>query len=107
MDSRADPGEVFLYRTVDRKTLAAAGVDVSSFSSDDVPVIFRADLKDPAAFFAIQQFRMVDKDMLYVANSASVGLSKFLSIVDGVSNTTTAVVVNANSTKNAINALRN
>lgn len=105
LDGRADPAQVFLYRTVDRRSLETAGVDVTKFTSSEVPVIFRANLRDPAAFFAVQQFGMKDKDIIYVSNSDSVELVKFLEIVNAVSTTYSGVAVDASSTKNAINNL--
>jgi polysaccharide export outer membrane protein len=105
LDGRADPSQVFLYRMVDRKTLLDAGIDVSQLPGDPVPVVFRANLHDPSAFFAVQQFRMQDKDILYVANAGSIELQKFLDIVNANSDTVATVAVNAASTKNAINAL--
>jgi len=87
LDGRADPSQVFLYREVDRDTLVKAGVDVSGFTSDVIPTVFRANLRDPATFFAVQQFKMKDKDIIYVSNSDSTELTKFLGVVNDVSNT--------------------
>lgn len=81
LDSRADPAQVFIYRLVDRSTLAQLRIDTSRFRAEKVPVIFRINLRDPSGFFAVQKFPMVDKDILYVSNSASTELSKFLEIV--------------------------
>ena len=102
LDSRADPGQVFLYRQVDRKTMERAGIDVSRFGSDNVPVVFRANLRDPDAFFALQRFRMQDKDIIYVSNSASTEISKFLNLVNGISDTTSNVPGNALSVRNTV-----
>jgi polysaccharide export outer membrane protein len=105
LDGRADPAQVFLYRVVDRTSLQKLGVDVGSFTGSEVPVIFRANLRDPAAFFAVQRFGMKDKDIIYVSNSDSYELLKFLDIVNAVSTTYSGVAVDAASTKNAINDL--
>lgn len=107
LDDRADPGQVFLYREVDRKILREAGVDVSRFSGDLIPAIFRANLRDPSIFFAVQQFKMKDKDIIYVSNSNATEISKFLSFVNGVSNTTANVPANALTTRNSIRRLTN
>jgi polysaccharide export outer membrane protein len=103
LDARADPSQVFLYRQVDRATLAKAGVDVSKFHGEFIPTIFRANLRDPAIFFAIQQFKMKDKDTIFISNAASVELTKVLSIITDVSNTAADVPGNAVSTKNSVN----
>jgi polysaccharide export outer membrane protein len=107
LDDRADPSQVFLYREVDRKTLRETGVNVSRFSSDLIPTIFRANLRDPSIFFAVQQFKMKDKDIIYVSNSNATEISKFLSFVNGVSNTTANVPANALTTRNSIRRLTN
>jgi polysaccharide export outer membrane protein len=105
LDDRADPSQVFLYREVDRKTLQETGVDVSRFSGDTIPTVFRANLRDPSIFFAVQQFKMKDKDIIYVSNSNATEINKFLSFVNGVSNTTANVPANALTTRNAIRRL--
>jgi len=51
-------------------------------------VIFRANLRDPAAFFAVQQFPMQDKDVLYVSTADAVELVKFLTILNSVTAST-------------------
>lgn len=102
LDSRADPGQVFLYRHVDRKTMEQMGADISRFSDDSIPVVFRANLRDPDAFFALQKFRMQDKDILYIANSKSTEISKFLTLVNGISDTTSNVPGNALSVRNTV-----
>ncbi|WP_246660086.1 polysaccharide biosynthesis/export family protein [Rhizobium sp. FKL33] len=107
LDDRADPSQVFLYREVDRKTLQETGVDVSRFSGDLIPTVFRANLRDPGTFFAVQQFKMKDKDIIYVSNSNATEISKFLSFVNGVSNTTANVPANALTTRNSIRRLTN
>jgi polysaccharide export outer membrane protein len=58
-------------------------------------------------FFAVQKFRMQDKDIIYISNADSVQLSKFLDVVNGVSDTSANVVVNAASTKAAAESLVN
>ena len=50
-------------------------------SDGRVPVIYRADLKDPATFFAAQNFPVKDKDLLYVSNAPAAELQKFLNLV--------------------------
>jgi polysaccharide export outer membrane protein len=107
LDGRADPAQVFLYRDVPRETLVKMGVDTSHFSGAIIPTVFRANMRDPAIFFAIQQFKMKDKDMIYVSNADAVELTKFLAIVNDVSNTTANVPSNALTTKNAVRRLDN
>lgn len=88
IDGKAEPQSVLLYRVADRDLLRNIGVDVSRFGARDVPVIFRANLRDPAAFFAVQQFPMQDKDVLYVSTADAVELVKFLTILNSVTAST-------------------
>ncbi|MFB9950263.1 polysaccharide biosynthesis/export family protein [Rhizobium puerariae] len=105
LDSRADPAQVLLYRVVGKEFLSKLGVDVSRFTTATVPVIFRANLRDPAAFFAVQKFPMQDKDILYVSNSDSVELIKFLDVVNSVTSTASGVTSDAVSTRDAVRDL--
>lgn len=103
LDNRADPAQVFLYRVVDRRTLEKAGVDVSKFPTHEVPVIFRANLRDPASFFAVQRFGMKDKDIIYISNSATTELLKVLNVIDAISATYSGVVGDADNVVNVVN----
>ncbi len=59
-------------------------------SDEGVSIIFKLDLRDPRSFFLAQNFQMEDQDIIYVANAKSVEFSKFLSILNLSSTTTTA-----------------
>lgn len=91
LDGRADPAQVLLYRVVDREFLKKLGVDVRNHQSATVPVIFKANLRDPSAMFLVQKFPMQDKDILYISNSKSTELIKFLDVVNSVSSTASGV----------------
>jgi polysaccharide biosynthesis/export protein len=51
---------------------------------DLVPVVYRLNMKDANSFFLARSFPMRDKDMLYVANSPSDPVQKFLGLVGNV-----------------------
>lgn len=102
LDNRADPSQVFVYRMEPRDLVQKFGVDVSKMPGGEVPVIYKANLRDPAAFFATQKFAMRDKDILYISNAKSVELTKLLSIINDVSTTTSGVPVDALAAKKAI-----
>lgn len=70
-DGRANPRGVFLFRWQDRSDPARLAD----------PVIYSFDLKDPAAFFIAQQFRMEDSDLIYITNSPVAELQRFVGIV--------------------------
>lgn len=105
LDGRADPTYTLVYRPVSKRELEKMGADVSKFTGDTVPVIFRANLRDPGTFFAVQQFPMQDKDIIYVSNAKSVELVKFLDIVNAVSTTSAGVPSDAITTRNAVREL--
>ena len=105
LDARANPAQLMLYRTVEKGFLAKLGVDTGKFTGDTVPVIFRANLRDPGAFFAVQKFPMQDKDVIYISNSDSVEVLKFLEILNSVTSTASGVTSDAVSTRDAIRDL--
>lgn len=70
-DGRANPRGVFLFRWEESATAGAPRV----------PVVYSFDLKDPAVYFLAQQFRMSDKDLIYITNSPVAELQRFVSIV--------------------------
>lgn len=90
---------------MEKSFLSKLGVDTAKFAGDTVPVIFRANLRDPGAFFAVQKFPMQDKDVIYVSNSDSVEVLKFLEILNSVTSTASGVTSDAVSTRDAIRDL--
>lgn len=70
-DGRANPRGVFIFRW---EPAATAG-------DPDRPVIYSFDLKDPAVYFLVTQFRMQDRDLLYITNSPVAELQRFVGIV--------------------------
>lgn len=102
LDSRADPSQVYVYRLVNRDLLVRLGVDTSKFHTSQVPVIFRANLRDPSTFFAATKFPMQDKDIIYVTNSTATELYKFLDLIGSVPSTASDVSGDALATRNHI-----
>lgn len=102
LDSRANPSQILLYRQADKSFLEKVGVDTSRFQGDRIPVIFRANVKDPSGFFALQKFPMQDKDIVYITNSDSVELVKFLTIVNSVSEAGASVSRPVTATQEAV-----
>ncbi|CAM5762315.1 sugar ABC transporter substrate-binding protein [Labrys miyagiensis] len=82
--SRADPKEVFLFRMERRSTLTSAGIDISKYSGDLVPTVYTADLRKGDNFFLANSFNIRDKDLLFVSESPSTDLQKFLNILSGI-----------------------
>ena len=78
VDVQADPGSVYLYRQEPRELAQLLGVDVNRFPGELVPVIFSTSFKDPGGYFLSTNFQMRNSDVLFVANSVSVDVTKFL-----------------------------
>ena len=92
-DSRANPEAVFLFRFErpgNAQTLglvqasarpAAPTAVIPGAMPQGLPVIYRVNMRDPQTFFAIQQFPMQDKDLIYIANAPTVQIYKFLQLI--------------------------
>lgn len=78
VDGRANP-QVYLYRMELRETLEKIGVDIRKFGAQKyIPTIYRANYRDPSAFFFAQRFPMRHKDAIYVANADAIEVEKFM-----------------------------
>jgi polysaccharide export outer membrane protein len=95
-DARADPGYVYLYREVSRETLLKLGVNLAAFPGPKVPVVFNANLREPAAMFAASQFQIHDHDVLYVSNAAGYDVGKFVNLLNTISSTASNAVYAGN-----------
>lgn len=71
-DDRANARAIFVYRFVRPSTEAANAV---------TPTIYMLDLTNPAGYFYANNFRVHNEDTLFVSNSPSTDLSKFLALV--------------------------
>jgi polysaccharide export outer membrane protein len=80
LDFRANPGQVFLYRIEHREMLERMNVDLSGFPPEqtNIPVVYRANFRDPSSFFFAQGFPMRHRDVIYVSNADAVEVTKFL-----------------------------
>ena len=90
LDSRGDPGQIFLYRVEPKSAVAKMGYDVARFVSH-VPIIYRLNMRQPDGFFLAERFPVRDKDVLFVSNAQSVELTKLLNVIDLSANTGTDV----------------
>ncbi|NPC57191.1 polysaccharide biosynthesis/export family protein [Caenimonas soli] len=82
-DARANAAGVFIFRFEDPAVLGGP-TPARTTADGKVPVVYRVDLKDPAAFFYAQGFPMRNKDVMYVANAPAAELQKFLNLVSSV-----------------------
>ncbi|WP_029922309.1 polysaccharide biosynthesis/export family protein [Nevskia soli] len=81
-DSRADPRGVFLFRFEPKSIAENLGTAPSEINDDaPVPVVYQLDLSKAGSYFLAQNFDVRDHDILYISNSPSTELEKFLNLV--------------------------
>jgi len=85
-DNTADMGGVYLFRFEDADlmrwlTSSDQQGKVALAHGGKVPVVYALDFKRPYAFFVAQEFRIRDKDILYVANHPTAEFGKFLATI--------------------------
>ncbi len=90
-DARANPEAVFLFRFERPGNAQALGLIppskvpsapvIPGAMANGVPIIYKINMRDPETFFAMQQFAMNDKDLIYIANAPTVQLYKFLQLI--------------------------
>ncbi|PBN43052.1 polysaccharide biosynthesis/export family protein [Sphingobium sp. D43FB] len=95
-EGRADPKGVFLFRWEDPTLVPNRDSSVSARSDGRIPVIYRVDMKDPATYFAMQNFAIRNQDVLYVSTNP---IAEFQRVVGLIASTTLPVV----SINNAVN----
>ncbi len=86
-DGRADPAEIYVYRHETRKNLNRMGLrlDFPENAKElkvKAPIIYRLNLREPDGFFLAKNFPIQDEDIVYIANSESVELTKFLDLLN-------------------------
>ena len=84
-DQRADPTGVFVVRFENAANYDQLGLPrPDPGTTNQVPVIYRVNMRDPNGFFLARRFPMRNKDILYVSNAPAAELQKFLNIVGSV-----------------------
>ena len=83
-DQRADARGLFIFRFEDPALVPDVRPDAPRNAQGLIAVVYQVDLKDPASFFAAQDFPMRHRDVVYVANAPAAELQKFLNIVGSV-----------------------
>ncbi len=102
----AEPGAVFLYRGETRELAQHLGVDTAKFDTPIIPVIYTVNFRDPAGYFVASKMQLRNKDVLYVSNTTSVEVAKFLSylrLINATVNDPIITATNAYILKGAIN----
>ncbi len=96
LDNRASPRGVFLFRYERNRVLRAMGYSGDQLNpSGATPVVYLIDFSNPRAFFLAQGFLMRDNDVVYVANSMSTDLMKFLELLNATTSAVRGTVATA------------
>jgi len=78
-DLRAEPSGIFVYREERGEVVCAIkGEKPCSTPNAKRPVVYQVDLRDPAGIALAQRVAIRNKDVVYVADAASVGIGKVL-----------------------------
>ncbi len=70
-DAQADPRAIYLFR-----------YDAAAIAAGQRPTIYRLDLMKPESYLVAQNVMMRDKDLIYIANSASGPVTKFIGVLN-------------------------
>jgi polysaccharide export outer membrane protein len=85
LDDRADPRSVFLFRYEPVGLVQALGQPIATAAPSGVsPIAYRLDLRDAKSYPLAQEFRVRDKDIIFVANSEGRALYKFFTTLSKV-----------------------
>ena len=83
-DNRADAQGVFIFRFEDKAAVDWPTAPKEVTADGKVAVVYRVDLKDPASFFNAQNFKIENKDILYVSNAPITETQMFLNVLFSV-----------------------
>ena len=100
-DDRSDPRGVFVFRWETEAAARALAPDSPLVKPGQrTPVVYRLDLTDPNSLFLQQNFRIANRDVIYVSNSPSTDARKMFAIIGGGFSTigSAASVANAAAT---------
>lgn len=88
IDTRGDPAGIFIFRYEPAALAAALGglsIDTAEYGPGAVvPVAYQIDLSRAEGFFYARNFRMRNKDIVFVANAEATELEKVLSLIGAV-----------------------
>jgi polysaccharide biosynthesis/export protein len=94
-DTLADPASVFVYRGETRAVAQRLGIDISKFESPIIPVVYNANLRDPAGYFLATKFQMRNKDVIFASNATAIEQAKIMNYIRLVTATVNDPIVAA------------
>jgi polysaccharide export outer membrane protein len=84
-DNLANPRGVFLFRWERRRVVQALGQPIAAGAPEGLsPVAYRFDLGDAHSYLLAREFPVQDKDVIFVADAATVPLRKVFEVVGTV-----------------------
>lgn len=95
----ADPTAVFLFRYMPRQILESAGVDLTDLPGAQIPTVFSVDLSQAEGYFLANHLLIKHNDLIYISESPSTDLLKFLNVVQSTSATVTGVAGSVSAVK--------
>jgi polysaccharide export outer membrane protein len=81
IDERADGTGLFVFRHEPRHVIDAVAPGHGGPDGPYVPVVYRVNMREPAAYFYAKAMMLQDKDVLYVSNARAVEVGKVLSFI--------------------------
>jgi len=87
-DNRSDPQGVFIFRYEPEQVARALRPDSPLIvPGRATPIVYRLNLSDPNSLFVEQNFRIANRDLIYVSNAPFTEVEKVMSVVTGTLST--------------------
>jgi polysaccharide export outer membrane protein len=87
-DQRSDPKGVFVFRM---ESPEAIGESAGAVPDSAVPVVYRFDMTNPVSLFLAQSFAVRNRDVVYVSNSPTADMQKFLGLLSSAAFSLTGI----------------
>lgn len=81
-DLEANPATIFVYRQEPVSVLREMGRENLAGDGATAPVIYQLNLHNPKGFFYANNFTVRDRDVIYYAAAGSVGVRKFMGLIN-------------------------
>jgi polysaccharide biosynthesis/export protein len=82
LDERADGTGLFVFRYELPQLVAAIVPKLNPPPGAAIPVVYRVNLREPAAYFYARAMMLQDKDVLYVSNARAVEIGKVIALLN-------------------------
>ncbi len=84
-DARSDPQGVFIFRFESPSVARALRPDSPLVENrgSTTPIVYRLNLRDPNSLFVMQNFRIANRDLIYVSNAPFTEVEKVMAVLNG------------------------